>query len=31
MLENHQQPDGAVVVPEALQPLLGLELLTPVR
>jgi seryl-tRNA synthetase len=31
MLENHQQPDGAVYVPEALQPLLGLELLTPVR
>ncbi len=30
ILENHQQPDGAVVVPEALQPLLGLELLTPV-
>ncbi len=31
ILENHQQPDGAVVVPEALQPHLGLELLTPVR
>jgi seryl-tRNA synthetase len=31
ILENHQQPDGAVYVPEALQPLLGLELLTPTR
>jgi seryl-tRNA synthetase len=29
LLENHQQPDGAVHVPEALQPFLGLELLTP--
>ena len=31
LFENHQQPDGAVHVPEALQPFLGLELLTPVR
>ena len=31
LLENHQQPDGAVYVPEALQPLIGLELLTPTR
>ena len=31
ILENHQQPDGAVYVPEALQPYLGLELLTPAR
>ncbi len=31
MLENHQQPDGSVVVPEALRPHVGLEVLTPVR
>ncbi len=31
ILENHQQPDGAVHVPEALQERIGLELLTPVR
>ncbi len=31
LFENHQQPDGAVHVPEALQPFLGLELLTPAR
>jgi seryl-tRNA synthetase len=30
ILENHQQPDGSVRVPEALQPALGgLELITP--
>ena len=29
ILENHQQPDGSVVVPEALRPYLGLEVLTP--
>ena len=32
MLENHQQPDGSVLVPKALQPYLGgLDVLTPVR
>ena len=31
ILENHQQPDGSVVVPEALRPHVGLEVLTPVR
>jgi seryl-tRNA synthetase len=30
ILENHQQSDGSVVVPEALRPLLGLDVLTPV-
>ena len=29
ILETHQQPDGSVVVPEALQPYLGLDVLTP--
>jgi len=29
ILETHQQPDGSVVVPEALRPLLGLDVLTP--
>jgi len=30
ILENHQQPDGSVRVPEALRPALGgLELITP--
>jgi seryl-tRNA synthetase len=29
ILENHQQADGSVVVPEALRPYLGLEVLTP--
>ncbi len=29
ILENHQQPDGSVVVPEALRPHLGLDVLTP--
>ncbi|WP_406832934.1 serine--tRNA ligase [Pedococcus sp. KACC 23699] len=31
ILENHQQADGSVVVPKALQPFLGLEVLEPVR
>ena len=31
ILENHQQADGSVVVPKALQPFLGLEVLKPVR
>ncbi len=30
ILENHQQPDGSVHVPAALQPYLGREVLTPV-
>lgn len=30
ILENHQQADGSVVVPKALQPFLGLEVLQPV-
>jgi seryl-tRNA synthetase len=30
ILENHQQADGSVVVPEALRPYLGLEVLKPV-
>ncbi|MDQ2781758.1 MAG: serine--tRNA ligase, partial [Actinomycetota bacterium] len=30
ILENHQQADGSVVVPEALRPHLGLEVLRPV-
>ncbi|WP_027342902.1 serine--tRNA ligase [Hamadaea tsunoensis] len=30
ILENHQQPDGSVRVPKALQPLLGRDLLEPV-
>ncbi|GAA2166295.1 serine--tRNA ligase [Pedococcus bigeumensis] len=30
ILENHQQADGSVVVPRALQPFLGLEVLKPV-
>ncbi|MEO7446845.1 MAG: serine--tRNA ligase, partial [Humibacillus sp.] len=29
ILENHQQPDGSVRVPEALRPFLGLDVLTP--
>jgi seryl-tRNA synthetase len=29
ILENHQQADGSVVVPKALQPFLGLEVLEP--
>jgi seryl-tRNA synthetase len=31
ILENHQQADGSVVVPRALRPHLGLDVLTPVR
>jgi seryl-tRNA synthetase len=31
ILENHQQADGSVVVPEALRSRLGLEVLVPVR
>lgn len=30
ILENHQQADGSVVVPEALRPYLGLEVLRPI-
>lgn len=29
ILENHQQADGSVVVPAALRPFLGLDILTP--
>jgi seryl-tRNA synthetase len=29
LLENHQQPDGSVRVPAALQPYLGCEVITP--
>jgi seryl-tRNA synthetase len=29
ILENHQQADGSVTVPEALRPLIGLDVLTP--
>ena len=29
ILENHQQADGSVVVPEGLRPYLGLDVLTP--
>ena len=29
LLENHQQPDGSVHVPAALQPYLGCEVITP--
>ena len=29
ILENHQQPDGIVVVPEALRPFVGAEVLEP--
>ncbi|HEX2704660.1 MAG TPA: serine--tRNA ligase [Candidatus Lustribacter sp.] len=31
ILENHQQADGSVLVPEALRPYVGLDLLTAVR
>ncbi|MBR7744249.1 serine--tRNA ligase [Phycicoccus sp. BSK3Z-2] len=31
ILENHQQADGSVVVPEVLRPHVGLDVLTPVR
>ncbi|MDC5696673.1 serine--tRNA ligase [Intrasporangium calvum] len=30
ILENHQQPDGSVVVPQALRPFLGLDVLEPI-
>jgi seryl-tRNA synthetase len=30
ILETHQQPDGSVVLPEVLRPVLGLDVLTPV-
>lgn len=29
ILENHQRPDGSIVVPAALRPFLGLDVLTP--
>jgi seryl-tRNA synthetase len=29
ILENHQQPDGSVIVPEALRPHVGLDVLVP--
>ena len=31
LLENHQQPDGSVRVPKALQPFLGRDLLEPTK
>lgn len=31
IIENYQQKDGSVVVPEALRPYLGAELITPIR
>ena len=31
VLENHQQANRSVVVPEALRPHVGLDVLTPVR
>nr|PZN38951.1 MAG: serine--tRNA ligase [Actinomycetota bacterium] len=31
ILENHQQADGSVVVPKALRPYLGLDVLEPIR
>jgi seryl-tRNA synthetase len=31
ILENHQQSDGSVVVPQALRPFVGLDVLEPVR
>jgi len=31
LLENHQQPDGSVRVPKALQPFLGRDLLEPIK
>ena len=31
ILETHQQADGSVVVPEALRPFVGLDVLEPVR
>jgi seryl-tRNA synthetase len=29
LLENHQQPDGSVVIPAALRPYAGFDRLTP--
>ena len=29
IMENHQQDDGAIVVPEALRPYIGLEIIEP--
>jgi seryl-tRNA synthetase len=29
ILENHQQADGSVVIPAALRPFLGRDVLTP--
>jgi seryl-tRNA synthetase len=31
ILENHQRGDGSVVVPEALRPFVGLDVLEPAR
>ena len=31
LLEHHQQPDGSVVVPTALRPFVGLDVLEPVH
>jgi seryl-tRNA synthetase len=31
ILENHQQADGSVVVPQALRPFVGLDVLEPVK
>ena len=31
ILENHQQEDGSVVVPEALRPFLGRDVIEPVN
>jgi seryl-tRNA synthetase len=31
ILENHQQADGSVVVPEALRPFVGKDVLHPVN
>ena len=31
ILENHQQADGSVVVPKALRPYVGLDVLEPIR
>ena len=31
ILENHQQADGSVVVPEALRPFVGKDVLEPIR
>ncbi len=31
ILENHQREDGSVVVPEALRPYLGLDVLEPIQ